>query len=105
MELAHEKLGHAVKRKVLSILSRSFIWPLMAKNVHTHFNSCSVGERCDKQGHRRVPMVGRVILTEPFESVGIDIIEPLPTGRGDSRYVLTYMYLFCNQVFLSCANA
>ena len=39
MELAHEKLGHAGKRKVLNILSRSFVWPLMAKDVHAHVHN------------------------------------------------------------------
>ena len=50
MELAHEKLGHAGKRKFLNILSRSFVWPLMAKDVHAHVHSCSVCQKCDKQG-------------------------------------------------------
>ena len=50
MELAHEKLGHAGKRNVLNILSRSFVWPLMAKDVHAHVHSCSVCQKCDKQG-------------------------------------------------------
>ena len=42
MELAHEKLKHTRKRKVLNILSSSFVWTLMAMDAHAHVHSCSV---------------------------------------------------------------
>ena len=38
-------------------------------------------------------MVDKCILTEPFESVSIDIVGPLPTGREGNRYVLTCICL------------
>ena len=50
-------------------------------------------QKCHKQGPRRVPMVDRGILTEPFESVAIDIVGPLPTRRGGNRCVLTCICL------------
>ncbi len=38
-------------------------------------------------------MVERPILAEPFESVAIDLVGPLPKGKGGNRYILTYICL------------
>ncbi len=33
----------------------------------------------------------RPILSEPFENVAIDLVDPLPKGKGGCRYLLTYV--------------
>ena len=40
LELAHEKCGHLREWKVLSVVSKRFIWPLMATDVCKHCRSC-----------------------------------------------------------------
>ena len=87
--VVYPKAGRALMRKFLNILSRSFVWPFMAKDVHAHVHSCSVCQKCDKQGLAVSPWY----TYEPFESVGIDIVGPFPTGRGGNRYVLTCICL------------
>ena len=40
--------------------------------------------------NRKVPMVEWQVTTEPFETVAIDIVGPLPKVKGGVHYVLTY---------------
>ncbi len=47
----------------------------------------------EKYKPRRAPAVERPILAEPFESVAIDLVGPLPKGKGGNRYILTYVCL------------
>ncbi len=39
----------------------------------------------------KAPVVERPILTEPFESVAVDLVGPLPKGKGGCRFLLTYI--------------
>ncbi len=34
-------------------------------------------------------MIERPIISVPFESIALDIVEPLPKGKGGMRYLLT----------------
>ena len=43
----------------------------MAKDVHAHIHSCSVCQKCDKQGPRLVPMVDRGILTDWVDALSL----------------------------------
>ncbi len=38
-------------------------------------------------------MVARPVITEPFESIAIDLVGPLPKGKGGCEYVLTSICL------------
>jgi len=69
----------------VEVISRSFVWPLMVKDVIAHVRSCSTCLKCDQQGHNSAPLVERKILTGPFESIGMDIIGPLKTVRRGNR--------------------
>ena len=62
LELAHEKCGHLGERKVLSVVSKRFIWPLMATDVSKHCRSCNVCQWANKRGSRKSPMVERLII-------------------------------------------
>ena len=93
LELAHEKCGHLGERKVLSVVSKRFFWPLMATDVSKHCRSCNVCQRANKRGSRKSPVVERPILTMPFESLAVDIVGPFPKCKGGVRYVLTTLCL------------
>ena len=34
-------------------------------------------------------MVERPVITETFESISVDIVGPLPKGKGGAEYILT----------------
>ncbi len=93
LELGHERNGHLGAEKVSAMISRYFVWPGMRKDIVEYCRSCTVCQRKSKSKPRRAPAVERPILSEPFESVAIDLVGPLPKGKGGCRYLLTYVCL------------
>ncbi len=91
--LGHDRNGHLSADKVAKMVSRYFIWPGMAREIIEYCRSCTVCQVKSKYKPRRAPAVERPILAEPFESVAIDLVGPLPKGKGGNRYILTYVCL------------
>ena len=87
LTLAHEKSGHFSRKKVLTIIQRSFTWPGIVKDVQHHCRSCSQCQTTNKSGPPKA--VTREIITEPFERVCVDLVGPLPKARGGYQYLLT----------------
>ena len=75
LDLAHERSGHLGARKVKALVKQRFVWPGM---VIDHCRSCVVCQRCNKTKARKVPLIEREVLTEPFEVLAFDIVGPLP---------------------------
>ncbi len=93
LTLAHEKTGHLGADKVLAMMGRHFIWPGMHRDIGAHCRGCQLCQQKSKQRPRKAPVVERPVLTEPFEDVAVDIVGPLPKGKGGCRYLLTYVCL------------
>ncbi len=91
LEMAHEKCGHLSEGKVAKLVGRYFLWPGMNKDVGEHCGSCRVCQVKSKSRPSKAPVVERPVLTEPFESVAVDLVGPLPKGRGGCRFLLTYI--------------
>ena len=89
MDLAHEKSGHLGARKVKALIHQRFVWPGMAKEIVEHCQSCKVCQTCRKTKARKVPLMEREVLSEPFEVLAIDIVGPLPKGKGGYTHLLT----------------
>ena len=89
MHLAHERGGHLGARKVKALIRQRFAWPDMAKDVVEHCRSCEVCQRCKKAKARRVPLIEREILSEPFEVLAMDLVGPFPKGKGGYTHLLT----------------
>ena len=89
LTMAHEGSGHLGARKVKGLLKHRFIWPGMGTDVVAHTRSCEVCQKCGKKGAKRVPLMEREVLTEPFEVMAFDLVGPFPKGVGGYRYVLT----------------
>ena len=89
LEMAHEGSGHLGARKVKSLLSQRFSWPGMGVDAINHTQSCGVCQRCSKAGSRKVPMMERQVISEPFEVLAFDLVGPFPAAKYGYRYVLT----------------
>ena len=89
MMMAHDHQGHLGPRKVKAMIRRRFVWPNMGREVIDYCRSCDVCQSCQKRGARKVPLIERQVMTEPFESLGFDIVGPFPTGKGGYRFLLT----------------
>ena len=93
LKLGHDKNGHLGADKVVGMIGRYFVWPGMPTEVVEYCGSCEKCQRRSKYRPRRAPAVERPVLSEPFESVAIDIVGSLPKGKGGCRYLLTYICL------------
>ncbi len=91
--LGHDRNGHLGADKVAKMVGRYFTWPGMARELIKYCRSCGKCQVKSKHRPRRAPVVERPILAEPFESVAIDLVGPLPKGKGGNRYILTYICL------------
>ena len=89
LELAHEKLGHMGARRVKALLRQNFVWPGMGQDVIQYCRSCPSCQVCAKAKARKVPMMERIVMSEPFEVMAFDIVGPMPKGKGGCLYLLT----------------
>ncbi len=89
LKLAHDKCGHIGTRKVADILGKRFMWPNMSADIHHFCQSCLACQRFNRRGQAKAPMIERPVVTEPFEVVAMDIVGPLPRGRGRMCYIFT----------------
>ncbi len=81
LELAHEYGGHLGK-KVKAKLNRLFTWPGLAGDVAKYVASCPECLRLNHSGNRPAELMERPIVDEPFRAVAVDIVGPLPKGKG-----------------------
>ena len=89
LEMAHEGSGHLGARKVKALLRQRFVWPGMGVDVITHTRSCEVCQKCAKAKGRRVPLMEREVLSEPFEVLAFDLVGPFPKAKNGFRFLLT----------------
>ena len=89
LEMAHEGSGHLGARKVKSLIRQRFVWPGMGVDVIDHTRSCQVCQKCAKSKGRRVPLMEREVLAEPFEVLAIDLVGPFPKAKNGYRFLLT----------------
>ena len=91
IKMAHDGLGHLGSRKVKMLIRQRFSWPELGIDVIKYCKSCPICQRCNKTKSRKAPMMERRVLSEPFEVVAMDIVGPMPKGKGDCIYLLTIM--------------
>ena len=89
LKMAHEGSGHLGARKVQALLRQRFVWPSMGVDIIAHTRSCEVCQRCAKPKSRRVPLMERKVLSEPFEVMAFDLVGPFPKAKNGYRFVLT----------------
>ena len=89
LKLAHDDLGHMGARRVKALLKARFSWPGLGKDVVDYCKSCPSCQTCAKSPARKVPLMERRVLSEPFEVMGFDIVGPMPKGKGGCQYLLT----------------
>ena len=91
MSIAQDNFEHMSDKRTRHVISRKFVWPGMARDVSLWCRACTVV--CQRHKPHREPMCQTPILTEPFESVAIDLVGPFPKAKGGYRYLLTLIDL------------
>lgn len=90
LELTHDRMGHLGHRKCLTVIKRRFTWPLLARDVQQHCALCVLCQQFSKSSLRKAPMVEGLVLSEPYEQVAFDLVDPFPKAKGGLKYILTY---------------
>ena len=89
LELAHERLGHMGARRVKALVRQKFAWPGMGQDIIKYCRSCVHCQKAAKHPARKVPLMERAVLSEPFEVMAVDLVGPFPLGKGGYQYLLT----------------
>ncbi len=86
-------MGPQGVRRTKELHNNRFTWPGMGVDVTEFVHSCDVCLRLNKAGNRQAHMAERPVISEPFESVAVDLVGPLPKAKGGVKYVLTFVCL------------
>ncbi len=79
--------------KVSDMITNYFHWPGVVKDCINYCKSCTKCQRTSKYMPPKAPTVERPMLSEPFESMAVDLVGPLPKGKGGARFILTTICL------------
>ena len=72
------------------ILRAGYYWPTLFKYSHTHVRKCDACQRSIGRQSKAARPLKPVIILEPFEQWGIDIIEEInPNSSLKHKYILT----------------
>ena len=70
------------------ILRAGYYWPTLFKDAHDHVRKCDICQRCGGRQPKSTGPLKPVMITEPFEQWGIDII-----GEIKPNYFLQHKYI------------
>ena len=72
------------------ILRAGYYWPTLFKDAHAHVRKCDICQRCSGRQAKAAGPLKPVMITEPFEQWGLDIIgEIKPNSSLQHKYILT----------------
>lgn len=86
-------LTHAGVKATKKLISRSFVWPAMSKDIQIFCKSCIPCQRNKVQKHNQTAFEQIPMPNARFSHVHIDIVGPLPSSEGFS-YCLTLIDRF-----------
>ena len=89
LHAAHTCFGHQGRNKMLLLLRPYFYWPNMSKSCQEFVTGCIRCQQSDKSTPKPHPMTERMVATQPFQDVAVDIVGPFPTAVGGYRFMLT----------------
>ena len=90
LEMVHSHInaGHPGPDRTLWKARQYFYWPKMVSDVKAFVKGCDVCNRCKTGGNPRVPLLSFPIPEEPWETVSMDLVGPLPLTERGNRYLL-----------------
>ncbi|CAF1339961.1 unnamed protein product, partial [Rotaria magnacalcarata] len=94
----HPTAGHAGRIKKLFRLPSRVYWHLMRKDVYKYVQSC-IGCQQFKYSNTPTPISMQLhIITEPWHTIGVDIMAPFPPTPRQKRYLLVIVDYFTRWV-------
>ena len=86
--------GHLGFDRTYTKVQERFWWPDVYNDVKGHVDKC---EACQKSKKSRLPHsldITPVVVSSPWEMVGVDFLGPLPVSKNGNLYLLTFCDYF-----------
>ena len=90
---ALHSLTHPGAKATARLVGKRFVWHGLKKDVARWARECLACQRAKIHQHVRAPLQKIPVPDLPFESVNIDLVDPLPPSQGFS-YLLTIVARF-----------
>jgi hypothetical protein len=86
--------GHPGQYRTIELVSREFWWPTLTKDIKRYVESCEVCQRTKIHRQRpAAPLYPTEIANEPWETISVDIVGPLPESKGYNAILVIAEYL------------
>lgn len=96
----HNYYMHCGTKKCTTLLQESFIFKNMGRRIRTLLASCDICQHC-KTNHRPPQGLAQgITCIDKNDQLAVDIIGPLPTSRGNVKYILIVLDIFTKFVRL-----
>jgi transposase InsO family protein len=79
--------GHRGPERTFQSMVRHVTWPSMRRDVFEYVKRCDICQK-HKRSYLRVPMQTQYIPPEPFHTVSMDIVGPVPKSTYGEEYIL-----------------
>ena len=90
----HPMAGHAGRTKTMYRLSSRVFWAAMRRDVYKYVQTCTL---CQQYKYNNQPLAMPMKLhtvTEPWHTIGIDIMGPFPITQRQKQYLLVIVDYF-----------
>jgi len=95
--------GHPGRFRTQELINREYWWPNITKDVRSYVEGCETCQRtkihCIKS---KAPLYPTDIATEPWETISVDIVGPLPESRGYNVILVITKYLTKMKILVPC---
>jgi transposase InsO family protein len=85
LQQTHDHAGHFAEDNTLERTRRSFYWPAMERDIRAYVRSCTACQHYRLA--RRIEPLHPIPVHEPFHTISLDSIGPLPESNG-ARYII-----------------
>jgi hypothetical protein len=92
-------VGHPGKNGTIELVSRYYWWPRMAGFISAYVEGCNRCQRYRKDLHLKANIQLQEVPEGPWQTIGIDLIGPLPVSRGKDA-ILNIVDHYTKQIHL-----
>jgi hypothetical protein len=91
--------GHPGKNRTTELVTRYYWWPHMAGFISAYVEGCDRCQRYQKDLHPKALIQPQEVPEGPWQTIGIDLIGPLPVSRGKDA-ILNIVDHYMKQIHL-----
>ncbi|VDC02739.1 unnamed protein product [Peniophora sp. CBMAI 1063] len=103
----HDSLmaGHPGRYKTEELITRTYWWPSIRKNVGHYVAGCQLCQRIKyRQESPHAPLQPNKTLTRPFEVISMDFVGPLPECEGFNMVLNISDYFSRHVICIPCSD-